>query len=138
MVRHAWQDLPARFPSVELDTFVIMPNHIHGIIIIMGASRPNVFVGARLALPKGGAASSAPTLGHIICAFKSISTIQVNRLLSRSGKRLWQRNYYEHIIRNEREFDRICRYIEENPREWGRDRENPMAQITEPDEPWQV
>ncbi len=116
IVQECWNDLPSRFAGIELDAFVTMPNHIHGIIII---------VGARLALPKAGAASSAPTLGDIIRAFKSISAINVNRMLSRSGQSLWQRNYYEHVIRNEKSLNKIHEYIIHNPLRWSLDRENP-------------
>jgi putative transposase len=117
MVRSVWQALPDRFPGMELDAFVIMPNHVHGIV---------AFVGAGLALPGDkGAASSAPTLGDVVRAFKSLSAIRVNCLLRRSGS-LWQRNYYEHVIRNERELDRIREYIATNPLRWALDRENPQ------------
>jgi len=91
------------------------------------------FVGAGLALPRidttirhnQGAASSAPTLGDIVRTFKSKSTIYVNRLLVRTGQRLWQRNYYEHIIRNEDELNRLREYIVNNPMQWTMDEENP-------------
>ena len=117
MVRSVWEGLPDRFPGMELDDFVVMPNHVHGIA---------VFVGAGLALPEeNGAASSAPTLGDVVRAFKSLSAIHVNRLLRRSGP-LWQRNYYEHVIRNERELDRIREYIATNPLKWALDRDNPQ------------
>jgi len=65
-----------------------------------------------------GAASSAPTLGDVIRAFKSISAIAVNRLQDRHGVSLWQRNYYEHIIRNESELNKIREYIINNPLNW--------------------
>lgn len=70
IVKSEWEDLPNRFPSVALDEFIIMPNHVHGVIILTET------VGAGLALPKyQGAASSAPTLGDIVRAFKSISAM---------------------------------------------------------------
>jgi REP element-mobilizing transposase RayT len=113
-VQQAWEDLPTRFSSGTLDTFVVMPNHIHGIIAIV--------------VPEG-AASSAPTLGKIMRAFKSISTIEVNRLLSRPGQPLWQRNYYEHIIRDDDGLDRIRQYIVDNPVKWPEDEENPLRTL---------
>jgi len=70
-------------------------------------------------------ASSAPTFGDVVRAFKSITAIKVNRLLSRSGQPLWQRNYYEHIIRNEEDLNDIRRHIADNPGQWESDRENP-------------
>jgi REP element-mobilizing transposase RayT len=103
-----------------------MPNHVHGIVVVVND------VGAGLALPnqntlsdKQGAASSAPTLGDVIRTFKSLSAIGVNRRLGRSGQPLWQRNYYEHIIRNEDELNRIRQYIHDNPLNWETDEENP-------------
>jgi putative transposase len=117
MVRSVWEGLPDRFAAMELDAFVVMPNHVHAIA---------TFVGAGLALPgENGAASSAPTLGDMVRAFKSLSAIRVNRLMLRSGP-LWQRNYYEHVIRNERELDKIREYIATNPLKWALDRENPQ------------
>ena len=116
-VQVLWNELPNRFARLELDAFVVMPNHVHGIA---------AFVGAGLALPgENGAASSAPTLGDVVRAFKSLSAIRVNRLMMRSGP-LWQRNYYEHIIRSERELDKIREYIATNPLKWSLDRENPQ------------
>ena len=107
-----------------------MPNHFHGIIILQPP------VGAPLAAPddrqngntKQGAASSAPTdnktLGDVIRAFKSISAIGVNKIVGRSGQPLWQRNYHERIIRNERELQATRQYIIDNPLRWAEDREN--------------
>jgi putative transposase len=143
-VQVAWNELPRRFARLELDTFVVMPNHIHGIAAFVGAglalpgekraasSTPTrgdavggMVGGARMLGDVGkGAASGAPTLGDVIRAFKSLSAIHVNRLLMRSGP-LWQRNYYEHIIRDEDELNRIREYITHNPMQWELDRENP-------------
>jgi REP element-mobilizing transposase RayT len=124
MVESIWNELHQHYKGVETDEFVVMPNHFHGIIVLVGAG---------LALPRidttirqnQGAASSAPTLGDIVRTFKSKSTIYVNRLLVRTGQRLWQRNYYEHIIRTEDEMNRLREYIVNNPAQWALDEENP-------------
>ena len=123
MVRDVWHELPSRFPLIQLDSFIVMPNHVHAIINIVGAA---------LALPqkhaerKMGAASGAPiTLAIVIRALKSISSIRVNRLLSRQGQSLWQRNYYEHIIRNDRDLFQIRQYIDSNPAKWEEDENHP-------------
>jgi putative transposase len=119
VVRQVWESLPQRFSSVALDAFVVMPNHIHGIIEIVGA--PLAPPGShREADPE-----SQPTLGAIVRTFKSTSAISVNRLLNRSGRPLWQRNYYEHIVRDHDELAKIREYIAENPLWWAQDRENP-------------
>jgi len=133
VVQTVWGGLSDRFPTIELDAFVVMPNHVHGILVVRAALAPpkRRKVGAGLALPVGGAASSAPTrfasttLGTVVRAFKSISAIGVNRLLSRSGQSLWQRSYYEHVIRTEESLSRIREYIATNPLRWELDRENP-------------
>ncbi|SEA61292.1 REP element-mobilizing transposase RayT [Desulfuromusa kysingii] len=132
MVENSWLELPAKYPDMAIDEHVIMPNHFHGIIIL----QPPVVVGAPLAAPgygkngttDQGAASSAPTLGDVIRAFKSISAINVNISLDRSGQPLWQRNYYERIIRNENELHNIRQYIRNNPAQWDDDNENPTNQ----------
>jgi hypothetical protein len=83
----------------------------------------------------------APTLGDVIGAFKSRVTVEYTRGVKTLGwtpfdKRLWQRNYYEHIIRNEEALNRIRRYIVENPIRWAFDRENPFAVEIESEETW--
>ena len=122
VVRLAWHGLPARFPAVALDEFVIMPNHIHGIIVLTGAAS-GAPTGADAA--SGGAASSAPTLGRVVRAFKSISAIEANKILGQSSRPFWQRNYYEHIIRDEEELNLIRQYIRDNPGNWLDDPDNP-------------
>ena len=133
VVQTVWGGLSDRFPTIESDAFVVMPNHVHGTLVVGAALAPpkRRKVRAGLALPLRGAASSAPTrsasttLGTVLRAFKSISAIRVNHLLSRSGQPLWQRSYYEHIIRCEESLNRIRDYIATNPMRWECDRENP-------------
>jgi len=93
-----------------------MPNHVHGIIMLMGAAS-----GA----PTDRAASGAPTLGRVVRAFKSVSAITANEALGRSGQPFWQRNYYEHVIRDEEELNVVRRYVRENPLRWSDDPDNP-------------
>ncbi|HEX9756891.1 MAG TPA: transposase [Nitrospiria bacterium] len=126
VVQTVWEELPKRYPGVGTDASIVMPNHVHGIVVFTD------HVGAGLALSnqnitpnKQGAASSAPTLGDIIRAFKSLSAIGVNRRFGRSGQSLWQRNYYEHILRTEDDLNRIRQYIRDNPMNWETDEENP-------------
>lgn len=108
-VLRVWHDLPSRFPPVELDHLVVMPNHVHGLLWILDAD-PSTSV--------------RPRLGDVIGAFKSLATREANAVLNRSGS-LWQRNYYERVVRNEAELTAIRRYIEENPLRWALDAENP-------------
>jgi len=127
-VRTAWYELPERFPGVVLDEFVIMPNHIHGIIILEGCAAvgaPTVLGAASGAPTPSGAASGAPALGRVVRAFKSLSGIEANRASGRSNRPFWQRDYYEHVIRDEAELDAIRQYIQANPGNWSDDPENP-------------
>src|SRR5712692_10291135 len=110
IVRSEWIALPERFSRLVLDEFVIMPNHLHGVVAFVGhaggassgGASPSPTTGNTTTKPGGtspGGASPSPTLFEVIGAFKSISTIKVNRLLGRRGVPLWQRSYYEHIVR---------------------------------------
>jgi putative transposase len=131
IVQEAWSTLPKRFPFIELDAFVVMPNHVHGVMAIVGAG---LAPPAKREGSKEGEASLAPTtrasrvtLGQIVGAFKSLSAIEVNRRLHRPGEAVWQRGFYEHIVRGEGELQKVQRYIWENPQRWGFDPENPRA-----------
>ena len=155
MALAAWEALPQRFPTVELDEFIIMPNHMHVIIVItsdndVGATTRPAFggvvvapdwagttragttrAGTRPAPTEEEAATARPTLGAIVGAYKSITTDEYIRGVKHQSwpsffKRVWQRNYHEHIVRNERELNAIRRYILNNPLKWALDRDNPQ------------
>ncbi len=99
--------------------FVVMPNHVHVIF---------AFVGATLASPNSAKPGPKPrSLGAIIGSFKSAVTKRVNEFHNLPGATFWQRNYYEHVIRNERELNLISQYIISNPLQWAIDRENPAS-----------
>jgi putative transposase len=114
-VAGAWEALPASFCSICLDAFVIMPNHVHGIICLQAAHSG----------PLGREPQRPPSLGQVVRAFKSLSARAANHAMGRTGQPLWQRNYYEHVIRNEVSLTAIRQYIEENPARWADDPENP-------------
>ena len=127
MVWRVWDGMPGRFPSIEMDEFVVMPNHVHGVIIIRQSLGSLV----------GGQGDSgvqrdtgATTVGDVVGAFKSLTTVEYGRGVRKLDwppfdRRLWQRNYYERVIRDESEFSRVREYIANNPMEWEFDRENP-------------
>ncbi len=123
----AWNDLPQRFATIELDEFVIMPNHIHGIIVI--CDKPNVNCRGGVAPPQGEETSplQKPALGKIIAYFKYQTTKQINQIHGTPGNRIWQRNYYDHIIRSEKSLAKIREYIINNPLQWELDSENILA-----------
>ena len=141
IVQKRWDDIPIHFPNVEAWTFVVMSNHVHGIIVITNRrgtvpvpddNRTNNFKnqkrGEMTSPCKTGGETPplhAPTLGQIIAYFKYQSTKEMNALCGDTITKFWQRNYYEHIICNEREMDNIWRYIEANPSRWNGDDENP-------------
>jgi len=119
IAQDCWYDLPNHYPHIYLDEFVIMPNHIHGVITILADDH---IVGAGL--------NPAPTekpykLSEIIRGFKTFSARKINEIKNTKGNPVWQRNYYEHIIRNQQSYDEIYAYILSNPQTWDRDRNNP-------------
>jgi REP element-mobilizing transposase RayT len=166
-VKAVWDSLPRHFPLIELDAFVVMPNHVHAIILITDSAdncnlnrnyirtldcRGEAFVpGCNNTLPEflytnadapyvatasltpfPGCNDTSPprgtqsgSLGAILQNFKSVATRRVNRITRNSGT-LWQRNYHEEIIRNEKAYENIRRYIVENPLSWDEDEENPL------------
>lgn len=136
IVQKWWNALPEKFPAVRTDRFVIMPNHIHGIIFIdVGAdhhtSLSNVGADQRVCpLDNGQSHRIAPTLGTIVQWFKTMTTNEYFRAArtenaTPTAGKLWQRNYYERIIRNETDLHSIREYIIENPSRWQEDADNP-------------
>ncbi len=137
IIAECWDALPAHFPNVELDAFVVMPNHVHAIIVIVAMPRDGkgeAFFGLQFkpknasplqpthAPPRG---TQSGSIGAIIQNFKAVSTRKVNQSRKTAGTPVWHRNYYEHIIRNEKSLDAIRRYVENNPANWLHDEENP-------------
>jgi REP element-mobilizing transposase RayT len=122
----AWEWLPNKYPYLELDAWVMMPNHLHGILILHEDRSSRTCRGGSRAAPTP---SLRKPLGQMIGAFKTVSTKEVNLLKGTPGARLWQRGFYEHIIRTERELARIREYITNNPAQWSLDRENPHRRV---------
>ena len=113
MVKHAWECLPQQYPYVSIDEFVLMPNHFHGILIITGDPGDSRY----------------KPVGRLVGVFKTITTKRFNetrfgRFANRPyiGGKIWQRNYYEHIIRDEDDYLRISWYIQTNPSNWHNDK----------------
>jgi putative transposase len=122
-----WHAIPDHFPNVELGAYVVMPNHVHGILIINDGPATNslLVVGARHASPLRPHGVKPKSIGAIVGSFKSAVTKRGRREHNITG--VWQRNYYEHVIRNQEEWDRIQRYIVANPSRWADDQENPIS-----------
>jgi len=137
IVRQQWEELPQRFPDLTSDEFIIMPNHIHGIIIVGAGLAParSHRATARVA-PTFSVDRPAPTVGEIVGTFKSLCihdwlTYIKEKKIDAVGK-FWQRNYYEHIIRNEDELNKVRGYIQTNPLRWHLDKENPERIAIDP------
>ena len=109
-----------------------MPNHLHGIAYIV--DNANGATGrSPLPAPYG---PKSRTLGSFIAGFKSVVTKRINGIRNTSGKSIWQRNYYEHVIRDEKSLNRIREYIVSNPLRWELDRENPRRTGTDEFDRW--
>jgi REP element-mobilizing transposase RayT len=131
LVEQEWLHLTERFPNIDVVPFIVMPNHIHAVVTINHCSQHPLQAialhpkkGQRYEMEKGRA-SSAPTktarnasLFNIVQTYKSITTVTANKLDHTPGRKIWQRNYYEHIIRNEEDFLQITSYIQGNVSKW--------------------
>jgi putative transposase len=100
IVSAIWQKIPQHFPNVEIDEFILMPDHLHGIIVISEQAEQSI------------------SLATIIQNFKSISTRKINKITQNSGVSIWQRNYHERIVRNDQELHCLREYILTNPENW--------------------
>jgi putative transposase len=132
IAKRTWLELPKRFPTVELDEFIVMPNHIHGIVILnkQGGACPQMRPSpAPTYSAPPSTKNSRPRLGLIVGTFKSFSSARINREHGTRGP-FWQRSYYEHIIRSGKSLDVIRRYIHDNPQRWSFDRENPNRSLS--------
>jgi putative transposase len=165
MVHEAWHAMPRHYAGIEVDVFVVMPNHVHGIIRLVGAgprarpgggqpqgvapttpsARPDAGRGVcpRVGQPRGAAPTLA--LSDVVHRFKSLTTVRFRQGVVEERQpplagRLWQRNYFEHIIRNDRDLERVREYVAANPLRWSTDRENPAMDVSanvEDEFPWE-
>ena len=117
MVKGVWMAIPDHFPNVELGEFVIMLNHIHGIIFI------TVEATHASPLPRISKGPMPGSIGAIIGSFKSAATRSFHKIQNSHENSLWQRNHYEHVIRDERDYQAINEYILANPINWEEDEE---------------
>ncbi len=112
MVHAVWKDMATAFPTVTLDAVIVMPNHVHAILLLDSEDT-----------------TRNPALGTIVQRFKAVTTALYARGVREDGwppfdGRLWQRNYYEHVVRDERDLDRCRAYIHTNPANWRTDPDN--------------
>ncbi|MBZ4660580.1 MAG: hypothetical protein JG766_2503 [Desulfacinum sp.] len=131
VAERCWLDIPGHFPQVRLDQYVVMPNHLHGILwIVRGTRAQREPVGANNHSPLQGngmsrARGTSKTVGSVVRGFK----IGVTKWFRQNTniRTVWQRNYYEHVIRNDQSLQQIREYIRDNPIRWDLDPENPNA-----------
>jgi REP-associated tyrosine transposase len=100
IVEETWTSIPAHLPAVAIDAYVVMPNHLHGIVWLARAGH-------------------APPLPVVIASFKAAAS-------RAAGRALWQRSFHDRVIRNESELQTLRRYVVDNPIRWAIDRENPL------------
>ena len=135
MVQAVWDEIPVHYPGIDVDMFVVMPNHIHGIVVIVraaprgrpgddrpGDGRPGD------GRPQGGTPTGL-SLPDVVHRFKTMTTKRYADFVKQNGwppfpGKLWQRNYWEHIVRNEPELNRVREYIHNNPAQWELDNLN--------------
>jgi REP element-mobilizing transposase RayT len=129
IVQTVWYEISEHVDHVELDQFVIMPNHIHGIIVLHDGCRDTACCAPTVERFGKLITGSLPT---IIRSFKSAITKRINELHETPGQKIWQRNYYERVIRNENELNQVRQYIVDNPAKWDSDEENPNAKPPQP------
>ena len=124
VIQDCWANLPDHYHNLVLDAFIVMPNHVHGVIILEDETT-GVGAGFKPALP---AAVSRKRRGvpEIVRSFKTFSARKVNEMRGLPGTPVWQRGFYDHVIRNRRELDRVRAYVMDNPRKWGEDADNPV------------
>ena len=140
IARDTWMWLSSQYPYIQLDEYQIIPNHFHGILWIkdknfLVLNIQNRGGGSRTALPeqqkiiseKNITINRIKPVGRLIGAFKTVSTKQINLIRQTPGVSLWQRDFYDHIGRNEKELYRYRKYIKNNPVNWDSDDENPFG-----------
>lgn len=131
IVTQTWEWLPKQYPYVKIDPYIVMPNHFHGILSIIefedgrsrGGSRPAPTGLIEEYYPLPYDITKIKPLGQLIGVFKTISAKKINQIRSTPGVSVWQRNYYERIIRDENELNDISMYINFNPQTWQSDSE---------------
>ncbi len=128
IIQEEWLKTKSVRPEIELDEYVIMPNHLHGIIIIKEQlkTKNNATVGTH---GRASLQREPKSLGSIIAGFKSITTKRINEMRNTPRLPVWQGGFYDHIIRNENDLNNIREYIFNNPLNWQIDEENPLRNM---------
>ena len=115
IVQTCWEEIPKHFANAELDSFVIMPNHVHGIVVIFDEATGDKYQSERFGNP------IAQSLSTMMRSFKSAVTKQINQLLMTDNTPVWQGRFHDHIIRNEQSLNLLREYVAANPSRWQED-----------------
>ena len=118
VVNECWEDLPRHYDFLDLDAFIVMPKHVHGILML--TDHPNVGAGL-----KPAPTSKRHALPEIVRALKTFSSRRINEIRGTPGTPIWHRNYFEHVIRNEIDLEETREYIQNNPLKWVEDENHP-------------
>jgi REP element-mobilizing transposase RayT len=143
IVTDCWKGISEHLPCAAVDVSIVMPNHMHGILFLHGERPSAGTVGAThavshrraaglrgtngaspLHIPDTTSGQALSSLSAVVGSYKAASTRLINRQRGTAGDPVWQRGFYEHVIRDEADLHRIRRYIEENPLRWAEDEEN--------------
>src|SRR5580704_3425307 len=131
IVDDSWLELTNHFPNIRLAAHIVMPNHMHGIVSIQGRTRREARTQADVSViptaTRGHKATVSGSIPTIIRSFKSAVSKKARAILRKLQSQVWQRGYYEHIIRDQHDFENICEYIRLNPARWNLDDENPAG-----------
>ena len=128
IVSDCWQAIPEHFPQVQLDEFVVMPNHLHGILVLADLPEDMVLADMAMPCPYGGRRFGEPVAGSlstIVGSFKSAATKYINQARGMKGMPVWQGRFYDHIIRDGGALENIRRYVRKNPQVWYQDQLHP-------------
>jgi len=125
IVESCWQAIPEHFPNTKVDTFQVMPNHAHGIIEIREFTCRGEVTSPHHLVGDETSPLHDVTLGKVIAYFKYQSTKRINVMSGKPGKKVFQRSYYDHIIRDDIDHFFVEQYIELNPIMWELDSDNP-------------
>jgi REP element-mobilizing transposase RayT len=129
IVQECWVQIPAHFPTATLQEFVVMPNHLHGIIGLTVGARYIVPLDQRARSPERFQKPVKGSIPTIVRTFKAAVVRQAKKELGMEGTAIWQRNYFERVLRDGKEYANASRYILENPQRWDCDKENQNRRV---------
>lgn len=122
IVKKCWFDLPNHYPNLILDAFVVMPNHIHGIMIIDNTVFSQNGIVQTGLKPVSTSNTKKHGIFEFVRALKTFSSRRINQIDNTKGKKQWQSRFYDRVIRNDAEMKRIQNYIINNPANWDNDK----------------